>query len=98
MAKSKRGKHTSVDKELKKSIKWLEGLDCVKKVVFSSCESCRHSFKPGTIRYSRDESAGVKLIGHGGTGIMNIFVKVEDENKEAFLELLKSKFKENLKG
>jgi len=92
MSKSKKGKHTSIDKELKKSVKWLEGMECVKKVVFTSCESCRHSYAPGTLRYSRDEAGGVRLIGHGGKGIMNIYVKLDDGAKDGFLEKLKDKF------
>lgn len=89
----KKGHHTSVDKELKKSISWLESQPEITKVVLSLCESCRHSYSPGTIRCSRDEVGGLKLIAHGGKGVMNIFVKIEEENKQKFLENLDQRFK-----
>ena len=88
MAKSKKGKHTTTGKALKPSVKWLESFPEVEKVVLNLSEGCRTSYPPGHIRHSRDVPAGIKLIGHSDNGIVNIFVKVSDENKAKLLKAI----------
>lgn len=85
MPKSKKGKHKTVDKELKQSVGWLEAQDSVTKVVLGLCESARHTYTPGTIRYQMDAPGGVKLKAYGGTGVMDLYVKVSDEEKPELL-------------
>lgn len=93
MAKDKKGKHTSTGKKLKPSVKWLEKFEEVEKVVLSFSESCRTTYPPGHLRYTRDAPGGIKLIGHSDNGVINIFVKVSDENKQKLLKAIKKKFK-----
>lgn len=93
MAKDKKGRHTTTGKALKPSIKWLESFPEVEKVVLSLSESCRTTYPPGHLRYTRDTPAGVKLVGHSDNGIINIFVKVSKENKDKILKEIEKKFK-----
>lgn len=72
-----KGKHTTVDKHLKNNILWLEKLPGVKKVVLGICEACRHRYAPGQIRYKMDVEGGIKAVGYSGTGVIDIFVKIE---------------------
>lgn len=88
MGKNKKGKHKSVDKELKPSIQWLESFEAVEKVVLGLCESARHSYKPGTLRYQMDRPGGIKIKAYGGNGVIDIFVKVSEEHKSTLLDLI----------
>lgn len=88
----KRGKHRSVDKELKLSIAWLESLRYTERVILGLCESARHAYKPGTLRYQMDVLGGVKIKAYGGKGVIDIFVKINDENKPELLRKLKEKW------
>lgn len=84
MPRDKKGSHKSVDKELRPSIQWLESLPYVRKVVLGLCESARHAYKPGTLRYQMDAPGGVKVKAYGGNGVIDVYVKVSLENKEEF--------------
>lgn len=88
MSKDKRGRHKSVDKELKPSLAWLESQPIVKKVVLGLCESARHSYSPGTLRYQMDAPGGIKVKAYGGNGVIDMFVKVGADDKEALLGLM----------
>lgn len=82
MSGRKRGRHTSAGKDLERSIRWLERRPEVQKVVLSLAEACRTQYQPGHLRYTRDAPGGIKLVGHSGNGIINIFVRVDDEHRE----------------
>lgn len=90
--RAKRGKHTSVEKELRRSICWLESLDIVNKVVFCPFERARHSHTPGVLKYQRKSLGGCIVKAYGGNGIMDIYVKVSLENLNDFLGLLSNKY------
>jgi hypothetical protein len=92
MPKQKRGKHKSVDKELRPSISWLESLPEVLKVVIGLCESARHSFPPGALRYRLDVAGGIKINAYGGKGVIDIFVKVANEDKQNLIAKLKDRW------
>tara|TARA_Y100000034_G_scaffold103692_1_gene129534 strand:- start:10463 stop:10747 length:285 start_codon:yes stop_codon:yes gene_type:complete len=92
MAKSKKGRHTTTGKKLGPSVKWLEGFNEVEKVVLSLSESCRTQYPPGHLRYTRDAPGGIKLVGHSDNGVVNIFVKVSDKNKDQLLKAIEKKF------
>jgi len=83
------GRHTSVDKELKQAIRWLESLPIVKKVILGFCEAARHKYSPGTLQYAQDARGGVNLKAYGGTGIMKVYVQTDDTT--ALLELLRKR-------
>lgn len=89
---NKKGKHQSVDKELKPSIAWLESQDCVAKVVLGLCECARHAYKPGTLRFQMDAAGGIKIKAYGGNGVIDIYVKVDDEAKGDLLAKIKSRW------
>lgn len=72
-----KGHHTSVDKHLKSNILWLEQVPGVKKVVLGISEACRHKYPPGHIRFKMDVDGGIKITGYSGTGVMDIFVKID---------------------
>ncbi len=72
-----KGKHTSVDKHLKRNILWLEELPGVKKVVLGISEACRHRYAPGQLRFKMDVEGGIKATGYSGIGVVDIFVKID---------------------
>ena len=72
-----RGKHTSLDKDLKRSVKWLETITGVKKIVIGISEACRHKYPPGYIRVQRVVDAGLKANGYSGKGVTTLFIQVE---------------------
>ena len=88
----KRGQHTSVSRELKQAIKWLESLPYVTKVVFGRCEGCRHAYSPGTIRYSGDAPGGIKIKAYSGNGVMDIYAKVDAAHKDTLIKLMQERF------
>lgn len=88
----KKGKHKSVDKELKPTMSWLQGLEIVEKVVLGFCESARHAYAPGTLRYRGDSPGGIKINAYGGNGVIDVYVKVSDENKPLLLEKISDRW------
>ena len=92
MGKRKRGRHTSAGKDLEPSIQWLERLPYVDKVVLSLAEACRTQYPPGHLRYTRDAPGGVKLVGHTGNGVINIFVRVDELRKAELLSAIETRF------
>jgi hypothetical protein len=92
MSKSKRGRHKSASNELDRSIRWLESLDIVKKVILGITESCRHKYTPGFIRPKGDVSGGFKANGYSGNGIVDLFIRVEPENIEKLKEKIAEKY------
>lgn len=77
MAKKKRGRHTSLIRELKKSFLWLENLRAVKKIILGRHAACRHSYPPGYIRWQKDTTTGLHLKGYTGDGVQDLFVIIE---------------------
>lgn len=92
MGKRKRGKHTSAGKDLEHTIRWLERLKYVERVVLNLAEACRTQYPPGHLRYTRDAPGGVKLVGHTGNGIVNIFVRLEDGHKAELLAAIDKRY------
>jgi hypothetical protein len=89
---SKLGKHTSMDKELKRSINRLEDYKCVAKIVLGITESCRHAYAPGTLRYKMDAPGGIKINGYTGKGVVDIYVKIEPiEDKAKLIAIIDKK-------
>ena len=71
------GKHKSMGKALKRSVRWLEGISAVTKVVLGFSEACRHKYAPGMLRFKMDVDGGIKINGYSGTGVTDIFVKID---------------------
>lgn len=89
-----KGHHTSVDKHLKSNILLLEQVPGVKKVVLGISEACRHKYPPGHIRFKMDVDGGIKITGYSGTGVIDIFIKIDpisarDEIKTKIAERFK---------
>lgn len=92
MGGKKRGRHTSAGKDLERSIRWLERRSEVQKVVLSLAEACRTQYQPGHLRYTRETRGGIKLVGHSGNGIINIFVRVDEEHRERLVADIMAKW------
>lgn len=87
------GRHKSLDKHLKHSIRWLESISGVTKVVLGISESCRHKFTPGTLRFKMDVAGGIKINAYSGNGVMDVFVKIDPiTEREAVKEKIKSRY------
>jgi hypothetical protein len=89
---TKRGRHTSVDKNLRRAVLWLESLETVRRVILGFTESCRHSFPAGHLRHRHDVPGGFKMNGYGGSTIVDIFVGLDDEDLENVKALIEAKF------
>ena len=88
----KRGRHTSAGKDLERSIRWLEQRADVQKVVLHLAEACRTQYPPGHLRFTRDAPGGIKLVGHTGNGIINMFVRIDDQHRDALVAAIEEKF------
>ena len=78
---SKKAKHQSIEKELKRNLLWLEKLDCITKVVIGISEACRHRYSPGVIRFRSDVDGGIKVNGYSGKGVTDIFLRLDPMSK-----------------
>ena len=88
-----KGRHKTLDKELKRNIKWIEGLPEVTKVVLGFSESCRHRYAPGTIRFKMDVDGGIKVNGYSGKGVTDIFIRIKPiGEREAIKRLIDERF------
>lgn len=89
----KRGKHTSISKDLKQSIEWLDRSDYVTKIVLGQAESCRHRYPPGHLKVLRDEDGGLSVKGYSGNGVINLFIRVNPiENRAKVKQAIADKF------
>ncbi len=89
-----KGRHTSTDKHLKNNILWIENLPAVQKVVLSISEACRHKYPPGHIRFKSDVDGGIKVNGYSGTGVIDIFIKIDPiTERDAVKKAIGERFK-----
>jgi len=87
-----RGKHTSAGKDLDRSLRWLENVVGVKKVVLGLTEACRHKSPPGYLKYQRDGAGGFHVKGFSGNGVVNVFVVTEDDTKDDVIAAMRRRF------
>ena len=88
-----RGRHQTLDKELKRSIRWLETIEGVSKIVIGQSEACRHKYTPGYLRFKMDVDAGITLNGYSGNGVVNLFIKIKPiETRESVKQKIAEKF------
>jgi len=92
VAKSKRGRHKSASPDLNRSIRWLESLGAIKKVVLGFTECCRHKYAPGHLRYQMDVSGGLRVIGYSGNGVTDLFLRVEPKDLEEVKKKISERF------
>jgi len=74
---AKRGRHTSLSKEIRVSFKWLENLPEITKIILGRHESCRHRYPPGHMKWQKDTQTGFHLKAYTGDGVQDIFVSIE---------------------
>lgn len=84
------GRHTTLDKHVKRSIAWMESVPAITKIVLGFSESCRHRYPPGHIRIKGNVRGGFKVNAYSGRGVTDIFIKIEpiearDKVKEMFV-------------
>lgn len=82
-----KGRHTSLDKSLKPSIRWIEHLSPISKVILGFSKACRHKYPPGHIRFKRDMDGGIKVNGYSGNGVIDIFLKISPIEQREFIKL-----------
>ena len=83
------GRHKSVPRELKRTL--TAALPPDAKVVMSDICSCRHAFKPGTLKVTDSGETTLKLRGYFGSGVVNFFVKLGSINdKQSIIDKLMS--------
>ncbi len=91
-----RGKHQSLDKDLKKSIRWLESISGVTKIVIGLSEACRHKYAPGHLRFKMDVDGGITINGYSGNGVVNLFIRINPiSEREQVKEKIKAQFEKN---
>ena len=94
--KEKKGRHKSLGPILKRSVKWLESFESVKKVILGFTEACRHKYTPGHLKVLGDKPGGIKLKAYSGNGVVSIFVKIEPiEDRDEIKSKLEEKFPSN---
>jgi|GEM_PF-1082086 hypothetical protein len=90
------GRHKSLDKEVKLSVRWLEAIPQVTKVILGFSESCRHKYPPGFIKFKLDVPGGIKVNGYSGNGVTDMFVRITPANARAIVkELISARFVQN---
>jgi hypothetical protein len=92
---SKKGRHKSVEKNLRPAVRWLESLAQVKRVILGLTDNCRHSFPAGVIRHRRDVLGGFKANGYGGSVIIDMFIGVDSDDMDDVKNLIKERFGES---
>lgn len=89
------GRHKSLDKHVKRSVLWIESIPSVTKVVLGFSEACRHRYPPGHIRFKMNVRGGFKVNAYSGTGVTDIYIKVDPiAEREYVVALLTKRFGE----
>ena len=87
------GRHTTLDKHVKRSVAWLETIPSVAKVVLGFSESCRHRYAPGHIRFKMNVRGGIKVNAYSGRGVTDMFIKIEPiEERDAIKQMIINRF------
>ncbi len=90
---SKQGKHKTVAKDLKQSIKWLESFYENEKVIIGLSESCKHRYAPGHIKVKSEIAGGITLNGYTGKGVTNIYIRINPiEKVPDIVNVIKNRF------
>ncbi len=82
----------SLGKILNKQIAWLESFDVVKKVILGRTENCRHSFRSGYLKVQHDLDGGFIIKAFSGNGVVDIFVRCEEQHREYIKDLIRKRF------
>jgi hypothetical protein len=90
-----RGKHQSITADLKKSIRWLESIEGVTKIVIGLSEACRHKYPPGHLRFKSDANGGIKINAYSGNGVVNMFIRIDPISER---DAIKAKIAEQFKS
>ncbi|HSX20272.1 MAG TPA: hypothetical protein VLG38_03995 [Gammaproteobacteria bacterium] len=87
------GRHTSLDKHVKRSVLWIESIPSVTKVVLGFSESCRHRYSPGQIRFKQNVRGGIKVNAYSGNGVTDIFIKIDpNEDRDNVKQMIEDRF------
>lgn len=89
--KSKRGTHRSTSKKAQRTLDKLEALSAVEAVIIGHSfggKSIQRGASDGAFKIQREEEGGYKGVIQTSKGIQEIFIRVKQENKEAFLKIL----------
>lgn len=87
------GRHTTLDKHVKRSVAWIENIPAVTKVVLGFSESCRHRYPPGHIRIKLNVRGGFKVNAYSGRGVTDIFIKIDPfEERDRVKQMIVERF------
>ena len=92
--KSKRGAHTSTTRKARRTIEMLEALEGVEAVMIGFSiggKSIGRNASEGDFKIQREEEAGYKGVIQTSKGIQEIFIRIKQGQKEAFLSALEEK-------
>jgi hypothetical protein len=89
---SKRGKHRSSCKDGERTLRWLESLPEVEKVILNHTRGCSHRFPPGHLRFQQAKQGGLTASLHVSYGVTNLFIGISDDNTNLLLEKIREKF------
>lgn len=90
------GRHTTLDKHVKRSITWLESIHSVTKIVLGFSESCRHRYPPGYLRFKMNVRGGFKINAYSGRGVTDIFIKVDPiTDRDLVKSMIAARFGDN---
>lgn len=68
------GRHTTLDKDLKRSVNWLHLQTGVRRIILGPIAVCKHAFTPGTVRVIREMPGGLELRGYFGVGLRPLYL------------------------
>lgn len=86
LAMALHGRHTTLDKHVKRSVAWIEGFPAVTKVVLGFSESCRHRYSPGHLRVKMNVRGGIKVNAYSGNGVTDMFIKIDPISERDYIK------------
>ena len=92
--KSRRGAHQSTTRKARRTIDKLEAMDDVEAVIIGYSrggKSIHRNASEGDFKIQREEEGGFKGVLQTSKGIQEIFIRIKQGQKEAFLSALEHK-------
>ena len=88
---TKLAKHQHLDHELIRSLRKIEKLEGVTKIVLGRKDNCRHKYTPGYLRCMQPIDGGLRLNGYSGRGVQSILVFTDGATTNSFIQTILDK-------